>query len=132
MLEQEKTVKFYTGFTPQEVETLIDIPMVSITQTNFPYIAMAMFTGGGRAVLRGTRIPVSVVIDYLLAGETPISLVEKILPNATLAQIRDALMYYSVYRSQIDEERRENSEENGRKVLREALGDDKYNTITGA
>lgn len=132
MLEQEKAVKFYTGFTPQEIESLIDIPMISITQTNFPHIATAVFAGGTRAVLRGTHIPVSVVIDYLLTGETPISLVEKILPHIKLAQIRDALMYYSVYRSQIDEERRENTEENGRKALKELLGDDKYNTITGA
>jgi uncharacterized protein (DUF433 family) len=131
MLEQEKTTKFYTGYDPQEIISEIDIAMVSITQTNFPYIEIAKFAGGPRAVIRGTRIPVSVVIGYLLAGETPQTLTEKILPHITLAQIRDAILYYATHRPQIDEERRENTEEAGRKFLRETLGDDKYTSITG-
>ncbi len=131
MLEQEKITKFYTGYAPQEIISEIDIAMVSITQTNFPFIEIAKFAGGPRAVLRGTRVPVSVVIGYLLAGETPNTITEKILPHVTLAQIRDAILYYQAFRPQIDDERRENTEEAGRKTLRESLDDDKYNTITG-
>jgi uncharacterized protein (DUF433 family) len=131
MLAQEKTIKFYTGYAPQEIISEINVPMTSITQTNFPFIEVAKFAGGSSAVIRWTRVPVSIVIGYLLMGETPNSIVEKILPHLTLAQVRDAILYYSVFKDQIDEERRENTEESGRKVLRESLGDDKYRTITG-
>ena len=131
MLEQEKTTKFYTGYAPQEITSEIDVAMVSITQTNFPYIEMAKFTGGYSAVIRGTRIMVSTIIGYLLMGETPNTIVEKILPRLTLAQVRDAILYYSAFKVQIDEERRENTEQAGRKYLRETLGEDKYRAITG-
>jgi uncharacterized protein (DUF433 family) len=132
MLEQEYAVKFFMGYEPDEIESLVNIPMISITQTNFPNLEMAKFSGGRRAVLRNTRIPVSIVISYLLAGETPNTLVENVLPNITLAQVFDAIKYYSMNRSLIDEERRENTEDESRKFLRDSLGDDKYNVITGA
>jgi len=131
MLEQEKTTKFYTGYPAQEIISEIDVPMMSITQTNFPYIEIVKFTGGYSAVIRGTRILVSTIIGYLLMGETPNTIVQKILPHLTLAQVRDAILYYSAFKTQIDEERRENTEEAGRKYLRETLGEDKYRTITG-
>jgi len=131
MLELEKTTTFYTGYAPQEIISAIDVSMASITQTNFPYIEMAKFTGGYSAVIRGTRIMVSTIIGYLLMGETPNTIVEKVLPHLTLAQVRDAILYYSAFKSQIDEERRANTEEAGRKYLRETLGEDKYRAITG-
>jgi len=131
MLEQEKTTKFYTGYPAQEIISEIDIPMMSITQTNFPYIEIVKFTGGYSAVIRGTRILVSTVIGYLLMGETPNTIIQKVLTHLTLAQIRDAILYYSAFKTQIDEERRENTEEAGRKYLRETLGEDKYRKITG-
>ena len=131
MLEQEKATKFYTGYPPQEIISEIDIPMMSITQTNFPYIEIAKFTGGYSAVIRGTRILVSTIIGYLLMGETPTTIVQKILPHLTLAQVRDAILYYSAFKTRIDEERRENTEEAGRKYLRETLGEDRYRAITG-
>lgn len=131
MLEQEKTTMFYSGYAPQEIISAIDASMASITQTNFPYIEMTKFTGGYSAVIRGTRVMVSTVVGYLLMGETPNTIVEKILPHLTLAQVRDAILYYSAFKAQIDEERRENTEEAGRKYLRETLGEDKYRTITG-
>ena len=132
MLEQGKTAKFYTGYAPPEVFSEIDVSMASITQTNFPFIEIAKFASGPRAVLSGTRVPVSVVIGYLLAGETLNTVIEKILPHVTLTQIRDAILYYQAYRGQIDEERRENTEETGREILRKSLGQNKYNKITGA
>jgi uncharacterized protein (DUF433 family) len=132
MLDQERTIKFFTGYEPQEIISVIDSSLVSLTQTNFPYIEITKFAGGHRAVLRGTHVPVSVVIGYLLAGETPSTISDKILPHVSIQQIHDAIQYYQAFRSQIDEERRENTEEAGRKTLRESLGDDKYKTITGA
>ena len=139
MLEQDKISRYFSGYPSQEISAETDIPMMatssaerSFTQTQFPYIAITEFTGGPRAVIRGTRIPVSVIISYLLAGETPETLVEKVLPHITLAQVRDAILYYATHRSQIDRERRDDTEGVGRKFLRDTLGDDKYNTIAGA
>jgi hypothetical protein len=64
-------------------------------------------------------------------GETPQTITQNILPHLTLAQIQDAKKYYNYHKEEIDEERRENTEEAGRKYLRESLGEDKYRAITG-
>ena len=131
MLEQEKLIKFYSGYPPEEIISEIDVPMTSITQTNFPYIEKAKFTGGYSAVIRGTRIKVSHIIGYLLMGETPQTITQNILPRLTLMQIQDAKKYYNHHKAEIDEERRENTEEAGRKYLQEKLGEEKYRKLTG-
>lgn len=113
----------------QNIYTVID---AELTYTpNFPYIEVVNFTGGPSAVIRGTRINVSHIIGYLLMGETPETITKDILPRLTLAQIQDAQKYYNYYKAEIDEERSENTEEAGRKYLRETLGEDKYRAITG-
>jgi len=131
MLEPEKTATFYTGYAPREMISEVDISRVSITQTNFPYIEIRKSTGGYSTFIRGTRVMVSTIIEYLLMGETPNTIVEDILPHLTLAQIRDAIQYYSAFKAQIDQERRENTEEAGRKYLLEKLGEEKFRKITG-
>lgn len=131
MLELEKTAKFYTGFAPQEVISEVDVSRVAITQTNFPYIEIRKSTGGYSTFIRGTRVMVSTIINYLLMGETPNSIVENILPHLTLAQVRDAILYYSAFKAQIDQERRENTEEAGREYLKKHLSEDQYRKMTG-
>lgn len=128
---QEQTVKFITGYTPKEIISEVNVSRVSITQTDFPFIEIANFTGGPRAVIRGTRVPVSIIVGYLSMGETPSSIVEKILPHLNLAQIYNAIEYYLAFKVQIEKERQENTEEAGRKSLREKLGTEKYRAITG-
>lgn len=130
MLEPEKTATFYTGYAPREMISEVDISRVSITQTNFPYIEIRKSTGGYSTFIRGTRVMVSTIIEYLLMGETPNTIVEDILPHLTLAQIRDAIQYYSAFKAQIDQERRENTEEAGRKYLLEKLGEEKFRKLT--
>lgn len=131
MLELEKTATFYTGYAPQEITSEVDVSRMSITQTNFPYIEIRKSTGGYSTFIRGTRVMVSTVIEYLLMGEKPKVIVENILPHLTLAQIYDAIQYYSAYKTQIDQERRENTEEAGQKYLQEKLGEEKYRKLTG-
>lgn len=58
------------------------------------YIEVVEKITGPQAMIKGTRIPVSIIIGYLRMGETPESLVENILPHLTLAQVYDALSYY--------------------------------------
>jgi uncharacterized protein (DUF433 family) len=116
----------------QKIYTVVDQPTESTYIPNFPYIERVKFTGGDAAVIRGTRVKVSHIIGYLQMGETPKKIVEEILPFLKLAQILDAQKYYEYHKEEIDEERSENTEEAGRKYLREKLGDDDYRTITGA
>ena len=115
----------------QKTYTAVDMPAESTYVPNFPYIEIVKFTGGSSAVLRGTRIKVSHIIGYLLMGETPETITKNVLPHLTLPQIEDAQKYYNYYKDEIDEERSENTEEAGRKYLRETLGEDKYRVITG-
>ena len=133
MLEQEKINHFYTGYAPQVIISEIDVLTASITQTDFPYIEIRNTAAESPSTfIRGTRIMVSTIINYLLLGETPNSIVKELLPRLTLAQVRDAMLYYSVYKAQIDKERSENTEEAARKYLREKLGEENYRKITGA
>jgi uncharacterized protein (DUF433 family) len=131
VLDQEKTTKFITGYKPEEVISEINVARSSITQTDFPFIEIANFTGGPRAVIRGTRVPVSIVIGYLYMGETPNSIIENVLPHLNLAQIYNSIEFYAVFKAQIDKERQENTEEEGQKYLREKLGEEGYRKITG-
>jgi uncharacterized protein (DUF433 family) len=113
----------------QNIFTLINTESAYIL--NFPYIEIVKFTGGDSAVIRGTRIKVSHIIGYLELGETPETITQNILPHLTLAQIHDAQKYYLYHQDEIDEERRENTEEAGRKYLLEKLGADKHRAATG-
>jgi len=97
----------------------------------FPNIEIVNSTGGSSAVIRGTRIHVHILIGLLLVGETPDLIVEEIIPHITLSQVYEAMRYYFVHRSEIDKEREENTEEAGRRMLLEKLGEKKYKEITG-
>jgi uncharacterized protein (DUF433 family) len=95
------------------------------------YIEVVDKITGPQAMIRGARIPVSIIVGYLRAGETPESLVGNILPHLTLAQVYDALSYYYDHRDEIEQELLENTEEHGRAVLRERLGEEGYLRVTG-
>jgi uncharacterized protein (DUF433 family) len=95
------------------------------------YIEIVDKIAGPQAMIRGTRVPVSIIIGYLHTEETPESLVKNILPHLTLAQVYDALSYYHDHQDEIEQELQENKEEHGRAVLRERLGEAGYQHITG-
>jgi uncharacterized protein (DUF433 family) len=87
--------------------------------------------GGATPVVRGTRIPASILVGYVNFGETPQSIVQTVLPRLTLAQVHDALSYYYDHQAEIDLERLQNTEEAAQARLRKTLGDDAYARITG-
>jgi len=95
------------------------------------YVEVVEKIAGPQAVIKGTRVPVSVIVGYVRLGETPESLVENILPHLTLAQVYDALSYYHDHRDEIEQEMRENTEEYGRAYLREHLDEEGYLRVTG-
>jgi uncharacterized protein (DUF433 family) len=117
-----------SGRTPDQVaEALLRQHLVP----QHAYIEVVEKIIGLQAVLKGTRIPVSIIIGYLRLGETPASLVENILPHLTLAQVYDALSYYYDHQDEIEQELRENTEEYGRAYLRQQLGEAGYLRVTG-
>jgi len=95
------------------------------------YIEVVEKVTGPQAMIKGTRVPVSIIIGYLRMGEMPESLVDNILPHLTLAQVYDALSYYHDHQDEIEQEITENTEEYGRAYLREHLGEEGYRHITG-
>ena len=98
---------------------------------SFPNIEVVKFTGGMSAVIRGTRIPVHILIGYLQIGETPETIANEIIPHITVVQVYEAMHYYFVHKAEIDKERAENTEEASRRFLLEKLGEKKYKEITG-
>jgi uncharacterized protein (DUF433 family) len=74
-------------------------------------------------VIRGTRISVSTVIMYLLFGEKPEDIVKNILPNLSMAEIYEAIQYYLEFRSEIETEIRNNTEEMAKNELDNSIGD---------
>ena len=101
------------------------------TENSFPNIEVVEFAGGKSAVIRGTRVPVHILIGYLQIGETPETITKEIIPHITLSQVYEAIQYYFAHQVEIDKEREENTEEAGRRLLRKALGEKKYRAITG-
>ncbi len=82
-------------------------------------------------MIRGTRVPVHILIGYLLIGETPETIVKEIIPHITLAQVSEAMHYYLIHQAEIDKEREENTEDASRRLLRKRLGEKKYREIMG-
>ncbi len=58
-----------------------------------PHVELVTGRGGPRAVIRGTRVGVDVILGYTQAGYTPEAIAAEILPQLTPAQVYDALSY---------------------------------------
>jgi len=108
------------------IYTVVNLPMQENTPEQaindvlsykFPLIEIAEFTGGRRAVIRGTRIAVSTVIGYLLMGETLETIQKEILPSLNSVQLFEASQYYAEHRAEITKEIEANQEEQVRKKL---------------
>ena len=115
----------------QAIYTVVDQPAESTYIPNFPYIARVKFTGGESAVIRSTRVKVGNIIGYIKMGETPKTIVEQVLPFLKLEQVLDAVRYYEYHKEEIDEERRQNTEDAGREYLQKHLSEEQYRKLTG-
>lgn len=76
---------------------------MSLIETNHPYIIKASNKYEGKALIKGTRIPVSSIINNYRSGMN----IEEILegyPNINPAQLFDALSYYFDHKKEIDKE----------------------------
>ena len=57
---------------------------------------------GGEPVIKGTRTPVRAIVEMWRSGTAPEAIPEG-LPHLTLAQVFDALSYYSDHQDEINE-----------------------------
>ncbi|MCB9430663.1 MAG: DUF433 domain-containing protein [Ardenticatenaceae bacterium] len=86
---------------------------------------------GLRAVVRGTRIGVDVIIGYVQAGATPQEVAQELLPDLTLAQVYDALSYYEDQRLLFDKEIEANTVIAWQKRLQEQIGTTAMSRLLG-
>ena len=76
---------------------------MAIITTNHIYIEKDSSKYEGKAVIKGTRIPVASIINHYRSGMS----IEEILdgyPNITPAQLFDSLSYYFDNKDEIDKE----------------------------
>lgn len=73
------------------------------TQTQHLYIEKTPSTYEGKAVIRGTRIPVASIVNHYRSGMSMDEIIEG-YPSITPAQLFDALSYYFDNKEEIDRE----------------------------
>ncbi len=84
--------------------------MAVALKTQHPYITSRSQVHGGEPVVRGTRVSVRSIVQYVLReGMAPETLVKE-FPQLSLAAVYDTLSYYYDHRSQIDKLLREQTE----------------------
>jgi len=71
------------------------------TATEHLYIVKDAAILAGEPIIKGTRTPVRAVVENWKLGVSPED-IPKGLPHLTLAQVFDALSYYSDHREEID------------------------------
>ncbi len=74
-----------------------------LAEISHPYVERRPGVHGGRPVIRGTRLPVSSIVQRYRHGRS----VEEILsdcPQINPAQVHDALSYFYDHRSEIEQE----------------------------
>ena len=97
-----------------------------------PYVVIETTRFGARAVIKGTRVGVAVIVGYQRLGYTPEKIAAEALPHLTLAQVYDALSYYHDHADEIDRELAEDSESEWMKRLRDLAGSNEaFARITG-
>ena len=81
-----------------------------------PYIVSRADYCDGSPVIKGTKLPVCSVVNYVLRqGISAKELVGE-FSHLTLAQVYDALSYYYDHKESVDQDFQENSQENHRPV----------------
>lgn len=85
--------------------------MAVAQKAQHPYIVSQRGVQGGEPTVRGTRVPVRSIVQYVLReGMTPEGLLKE-FPHLSLAAVYDALSFYYDHRPQVDKLLREQTEE---------------------
>jgi uncharacterized protein (DUF433 family) len=73
-----------------------------VTSTEHIYIVRNPETLGGEPIIKGTRTPVRAIVELWRLGIAPEE-IQSQLPHLTLAQIFDALSYFSDHTDEINQ-----------------------------
>jgi uncharacterized protein (DUF433 family) len=117
--------------TRRPVSELVEEALEQYFLPPHPHIEKVRAVSGWRAAIKGTRFYVSIVVSYIRAGVTPEQLAEQFGPQVTLAAVYDALSYYYDFKPEIDSEIEANDKMADPQYLRERLGEERFNRITG-
>lgn len=82
-------------------QQVVQISLNPETTTDHPYITQTPGVCGGRPVVRGTRIPVKVLVGYYRLNYKETEILAG-FPDLTAAQLYDALSYYYDHQAEID------------------------------
>ncbi|HFD40686.1 MAG TPA: DUF433 domain-containing protein [Anaerolineae bacterium] len=131
----DSLVETVSGLPEQDARAVLDFarflserrPSVRV----YPHVEMVYTPSGRRARIRGSRVMVSHIVGYIHLGETPESIADRVLPFLTRSQVYDALAYYDAHRAEIDRELAENTETASMARLREHLGQQDFDRLTG-
>ncbi len=77
--------------------------MPTLKELKHPYVIKKKGVQGGRAVIAGTRIPVSSIIIWYKAGKEIYEILD-MYPQLTPSQIHDALSYYYDHKKDMEDE----------------------------
>ncbi|MEO0759950.1 MAG: DUF433 domain-containing protein [Cyanobacteria bacterium J06648_16] len=91
------------NLTADERAELVDAIGATLTAVRHPHISRISGVCGGRAVIKGTRVPVKVLVGYHHVGQSPAEILAG-YPNVNMAQFYDALSYYYDHKAEIDAE----------------------------
>jgi uncharacterized protein (DUF433 family) len=72
-----------------------------VVQTEHPYVVRQDDILSGEPIVKGTRTPVRAIVENLRLGLTPAEIPAR-LPHLTLAQVYDALSYFSDHQDEIN------------------------------
>jgi uncharacterized protein (DUF433 family) len=102
-------------------ETLAESILADELFPNHPHIEIIQGTGGPRPVVKGSRVGVEVIVQYMQAGYSPQDVANELLPHLTLAQVYGALSYYEDHRPELDDSLAENTPTRWQKRLAKQL-----------
>ncbi len=83
----------------------------------YPYVEKRAGVCGGRAVLKGTRIPVWIIFERYRGGQAPEE-IHAAYPHLSLSQIHEALAYAFDYLPEIQNDLQANRENTWRRRLK--------------
>jgi uncharacterized protein (DUF433 family) len=105
--------------------------LAQILLPQHPYVEQVESQSGSRAVIRGTRVGVDVIVAYWRAGYSPEEIASDVLSHLALAQVYDALSYFYDHTDEIEKTLYANEIEVCQERLRERIGEAAYLRLTG-
>ncbi len=93
--------------------------MAKAVRIKYPYVERRAGVCGGKAVVKGTRIPVWLIFQRYRAGQAPEE-IQAAHPHLSLSQIQEALAYAFDHLAEIQNDLQANRENTWRKLPKDS------------